>query len=294
MTGVSDPWFVSKANELCAAYGLDTISTGATIAFTMNCVQDSLALEGDFRPQFGSGEDLLECIHLISRREGLGELMARGSFRMAEVVGQGSEAYLAGSRQQELPFHDPRLKNITGLGYALSPTGADHMHNLIDNFANFPGSDVCKRLEEMGQEVPIPLFGITPEKVEAYGYEAAFKHVMDSAVICHFYPYEYHHLVEAFSAAGGWMDFTKDEVDQIGRRIITMARLFILREGSSAAEDRLAARSFYKLADGPIAGRVMPENELLSGLQTYYQHMGWDEEGRPHGKILSDLEIDHY
>ena len=294
MTGVTDPIAVSKANELCAAYGLDTISTGATIAFVMDCVEHSIDLEDDFKPRFGNGEDLLKSIDLIARREGLGLLMSEGSYRMAEALGQGANQLLAGARKQELPFHDPRLKNVTGLGYALSPTGADHEHNLIDNFANFPGSEVCKRLEEMGQEVPIPLFGITEKKVTAYHYEVAVKHVMDSALICHFYPYEYKHLVEAFQAAGGWSDFDPGEINQIGWRIITMGRLFVLREGSGAEDDKLAPKSFQALVSGPIAGRIMPEDELVQGLRTYYQLMGWDETGQPELNKLSELGIDQY
>ena len=213
---------------------------------------------------------------------------------LLSAIGQDADQFLTVSRKQELPFHDPRLKNVTGLGYALSPTGADHEHNLIDNFANFPGSEVCKRLEEMGQEVPIPLFGITEEKVTAYHYEVAVKHVMDSALICHFYPYEYKHLVVAFQAAGGWSDFDSDEINKIGWRIITMGRMFVLREGSGAEDDKLAPKSYQALDTGPIAGRIMPEDDLVQGLLTYYQLMGWDEKGQPEVKRLSELGIDQY
>ncbi len=294
LCGINDPQMVSKANELCAAYGLDTISTGATIAFTMECAQKGLLAEDGFSPRFGDPDSLIEAIHKIARKEGLGELMGEGTYRMAAEIGQGSEAFLAVSRKQELPLHDPRFKNATGLGYALSPTGADHMHNMLDNFANFKYSDVTNRLSEMGMETPLPLFGINREKVEGYRYETAVKHVMDSALICHFYPYEYRHLVEAFSAAGGWEDFDADEVNQIGWRIITMARLFVLREGSSAADDRLSARVYYPLEDGPIAGKVMPEDQLMDGLQLYYEMMGWDPQGEPLPDCLDELDLEEY
>jgi aldehyde:ferredoxin oxidoreductase len=294
LTEISDPEAVSKANELCAAYGLDTISTGGTIAFAMECSEKGLITDQSYRPQFGNAEDLIKCIHLIARQEGLGKLMAKGSAKMAEALGGDSVNFLAVSRKQEMPFHDPRLKNATGMGYALSPTGADHMHNLIDNFANFAGSDVCNRLEEMGLEVPIPLFGITPLKVKAYYYETAFKYVFDSAVICHFYPYEYSHMVEAFKAAGGWEDFSAEEINTIGNRIITMARLFILREGGSHDDDQVSAKVYQALPDGPIAGRVMPEEDLIQGIQNYFSLMGWNDVGEPQELILKDLDLDSY
>ncbi len=62
LTTVTDPVAVSKANELCAAYGIDTISAGATVAFTMECVERGILSEGDFLPKFGSGEDLIKSI----------------------------------------------------------------------------------------------------------------------------------------------------------------------------------------------------------------------------------------
>lgn len=291
---VNDPHGVANANQLCAAYGLDTISTGATLAFTMECVEKGLLREGDFLPEFGSTEALVSGIHLIGRREGLGDLMAQGSARMAEEIGGGAEAFLAVARKQELPLHDPRFKNTTGLGYAVSPTGADHMHNMLDNFANFEESDVCNRLEEMGFETPLPLFGISEQKVKAYAHESAVRHVMDAALICHFYPYEYRHLVEAFRAAGGWEDFSADEVNRIGWRIITLARLFVLREGSSHEEDCLSARLYHAVEDGPIAGRTVPGGELAEGLQVYYQFMGWDQRGVPQQDRLEELGIAAY
>jgi aldehyde:ferredoxin oxidoreductase len=294
LTAVTDVAAVTKANQLCAAYGLDTISTGATVAFTMECVENGILSEGEFLPRFGSADDLLEAVLLIARREGLGELMANGSAFMAEKLGQGSHQFLAVSRRQELPLHDPRLKNITGMGYALSPTGADHMHNLFDNFLNFEDSDACRRLNEMGVETPLPLFGITQEKVQAYYYEAAFKHILDSSVICHFYPYEHHHLAEAFQAAAGWPDFSIHELNDIGQRIITMARLFVLREGGSHADDRITPGALYTLPDGPIAGRTIEDSEMEQGIQQYFQLMNWNTEGVPTHNSLEKLNIAEY
>jgi aldehyde:ferredoxin oxidoreductase len=295
LCAVSDPAAVAKANELCAAYGLDTISTGATIAFSMECAEKGLLDGADFQPHFGDGSALLEAIRRIAYREGqVGALMAEGSARMAAHLGGGAEQMLAVARGQEFPLHDPRFKNTTGLGYALSATGADHMHNLLDNFANFPDSDICARLREMGMQTPLPLFGISAEKVQAYIYETSFKNVLDSAVICHFYPYEYRHLAEALSAAGGWADFDAEEINQAGARIINLARLYLLREGSGHQHDHLSARAYHPLKEGPIAGRSMDEGELAAGLQHYFQFMGWDAEGRPGGEALERLGLEAY
>lgn len=290
LCAVTDPAAVAKANELCAAYGLDTISTGGTIAFAMECQEKGLLGDYEFQPEFGNGGDLLTAIHQIAQREGLGDLIAEGSARMSAEIGSETAEFLAVARGQEFPFHDPRFKNTTGMGYALSPTGADHMHNLLDNFANFADSDVCARLGEMGVETPLPLWGISEQKVQGYIYEAAFKNVLDSAVICHFYPYEYKHLVEALNAAGGW-DVNEDEINQIGARIINLARLYLLREGFTHADDSISARAFYALKEGPINGKAMDEDELAQAIQLYFEKMGWDAQGVPTPETLSGLKI---
>jgi aldehyde:ferredoxin oxidoreductase len=293
LCGITDPVIVTKANELCAAYGLDTISTGGTIAFTMNCVQEGLIEGYDFLPAFDDGIALLKSIQLIAERSGIGDWMAEGSYRMAEKIGPAAEPLLAVARRQEFPLHDPRLKHTMAMGYALSPTGADHMHNLNDTFGNFDGGDVCARLRELGFETPLELWGVSDKKIDAYYYETAFKNFLDSAVICHFYPYEYHHMVDALNGAGGW-NVDMDEINQIGARIITAARLYLLREGFTDEDDALSERAYHRLREGPIAGKSLTPMELRQALQRYYQRMNWTEDGEPTQEVLIELGLDGF
>ena len=189
---VTDSIAVAKAAELCEQYGLDTISAGGTIGFTMECVEKGLLTieQGyDFLPEFGDPESLVKSVHAIAMRDGIGDLMALGSARMAETFSEDVSDMVVVVRGQEPPVHDARRKNIYGMGYALSATGADHMHNMDDTFANFAQSDVCGRLKEAGISVPLPLYGITEEKIRGFIVETAYKNYLDSAVICHFYPF---------------------------------------------------------------------------------------------------------
>ena len=296
MCRVKDVVAVAKANELCAAYGLDTISTGGTIAFTMECVEKGLLRkdEGyDFLPEFGDGDALIESIHRIANRHGIGDLMAEGSARMGKKLGPAADDMVVVTRGQELPMHDPRYKNAYGLGYALSATGADHMANMDDTFANNPGSDVCARLRELGFETPLPLFGLPETKIKAFATELAYKNFLDSAVICHFYPYEYKHVVDALNAATGW-DVTRDEIVEIGTRVIHMARLFLMREGFTSQDDRLPPRAFQAHSSGPIAGKALTPQELNAALKTYYQLMGWSPEGVPGKETVGHYGLQHF
>jgi len=287
---VNEPLHVAKANELCSAYGIDTISAGGTIAFTMEAAERGLLPDEAAAPQFGDGEALVESIHKIAYRQGLGDLMAEGSGRMAEVLGAEAEDMLAVARKQELPLHDPRLKQTMAMGYALSATGADHMHNLNDTFASFPDGDISIRLKEMGVAAPLELWGISEHKIEGFYYETAFKNFYDCAVICHFYPYTYQHMSDAISAAGGW-DFSIDEINHIGLRAINMGRQFLVREGFTAEDDHLSPRIYHRLEEGPIAGKGLTPEELQHWLGVYYQRMGWDEQGRPTEETLIKLDL---
>jgi aldehyde:ferredoxin oxidoreductase len=227
---------------------------------------------------------------LIAKKEDIGAWMAEGSLRMSKRIGQESEEFLAVARGQEYPLHDPRLKHTMGMGYALSATGADHMHNLNDTFATWDGSDICARLKEFGLEIPLELWGITDHKIDAFKIETAFKNFLDSAVICHFYPYEYHHMVDALNAAGGW-NLKKEDIVQIGERIINLGRLYLLREGFTAKDDSLSARAFRRLDSGPIAGKSLTPLELREGLEQYYRKMGWSTNGVPETMTIDRLDL---
>ena len=290
---IKDPRYVAKADELCSAYGIDTISAGGTIAFTMEAADKGFLPDGTSAPHFGDGEALVDCIHHIANRQGLGNLMAEGSARMAEVLGQEAEEMLAVARKQELPLHDPRLKQTMAMGYALSATGADHMHNLNDTFATFPGGDIAVRLEEMGVEAPLELWGISEHKIEGFYYETAFKNFFDCAVICHFYPYTFQQMSDVISAAGGW-DLSIDDINDIGLRAINLSRLFLNREGFTAADDKLSDRIYHRLNDGPIADKGLTPEELDHWLRIYYQRMDWDADGRPTDEALTVLGVQDY
>jgi len=260
----------------------------------MECVEQGLLSPrpgDDFVPRFGDGFSLVESVHRIAQRRGIGDQMAEGSARMARDLGPSAESLVVTTRGQELPLHDPRLKNAFGLGYALSATGADHEHNMDDTFVNNPGSANCARLKELGIQAPLPLFGLPEVKIQAFVYETAFMNFMDCGVICHFYPYQYHHLVEALNATTGW-DTTTDEIIDIGTRIVTMGRLFLLREGFTAEDDRLPPRVCTPHQTEPIAGKVLTPQALREALHTYYRLMDWSEEGIPSEAALSRLKLD--
>ncbi|NIP87465.1 MAG: aldehyde ferredoxin oxidoreductase, partial [Planctomycetales bacterium] len=116
-------------NSLCDRYGLDTISTGATVAFALECAErrligrkmaDGLALS------WGNAETIVELVRRIARRDGIGDLLADGVRRAAERIGKGAESLAMHVGGQELPMHDPRYEPLLGLAYLVDPSPARH------------------------------------------------------------------------------------------------------------------------------------------------------------------------
>ncbi len=133
--GIDNLMAICRANELCQRYSLDTISTGATIAFAMECFEKGLITERDTDGiilRFGNADAMVRMVEMIGLREGIGDLLAEGSMRAAKRIGGGAERLAIHVKGQEVPMHEPRLKKALGLGYAISPTGADHNHNFHD------------------------------------------------------------------------------------------------------------------------------------------------------------------
>lgn len=290
--GVTDLIAVAKANELCAAWGLDTISTGMTIAYVMELVDRGLlAAEqtGGFLPTWGDGDAVLEAVDMIAHCRGFGARMGLGSKRISDWVGEGSDAYLVEVKGQELPMHDPRTKVGLGLGYAVAPVGADHMMNIHDGDYASPGGGL-NRVRAVYPAEPMPVTALDEKKVELFYHEVNWTHFMDCAVVCAFYPYNYLHLAEAVSGATG-QDYTPAEILRVGERAQHLCRLFNLREGLTAADDRLPKRIMQPFTDGPAAGVEISEANLLRARQQWYGLMGWSPEGAPTPERLAELGL---
>lgn len=290
--GVSDLVAVAKANELCARWGLDTISTSATIAFVMECVERGLLTAertGGFLPRFGEAEGLVRAVDMIAHRSGFGAEMALGSRRLAECIGQGANELTAEVKGQELALHEPRLKHGCGLGYMVSPIGADHMVNISDTSYTAPGGDL-KRVNAVYEVGPLPANDLGPEKVHLFYHEVNWMHFLDCAITCMFYPYDYTQMAEVLSGVTGH-EYTVHDILAVGERAQQLARLFNLREGLTQADDRLPKKVMVAFNEGPIAGIGIAEDTLNHARQMWYGLMGWTPEGVPTAERLAALNL---
>jgi aldehyde:ferredoxin oxidoreductase len=139
---------------------------------------------------------------------------------------------------------------------------------------------------------PLPPDELSEEKMQIFYHEVNFMHFQDCALNCFFYCYDYHHMAEALSGVTG-ETYSVQDILEIGARAHTLARLFNLREGFTAEDDRLPRRVMEPFTEGPIAGSEITEEELSWCLHRYYELMGWDREtGEPTDECLRELELD--
>jgi aldehyde:ferredoxin oxidoreductase len=290
--GVNDLVAVAKANEMCARWGLDTISTGMTIAFVMECVDRGLLAAdrtGGFLPTWGDAAAMVEAVAMIAHRRGFGAEMALGTRRLAQWIGNGAEAYTLEVKGQELAMHEPRLKFALGLGYAVTPIGADHQTSIHDTNYTGPSGDLA-RVNAVYPVGPLAADDLGDEKVTLFYHEVNWLHFQDCAVTCMFYPYDYTHLSEALSGITG-RDYAPRDILAVGERAQQLGRLFNLREGLTAADDRLPKRVMRAFAEGPLADMEITDAALDRARRSWYALMGWSPAGVPTRERLEALGV---
>jgi aldehyde:ferredoxin oxidoreductase len=288
--GVSDLKAISKANELCQRYSIDTISTGVTISFAMECFEHNLLTKedtDDMDLSFGNAESMVKMVKLIGEKRGLGALLAEGSKRAAEHIGNGAEEFAVHVKGQEVPMHDPRLKRGEALGYAVSPTGADHVHNIHDTFL-YP--QLPKRYNSLGilESVTIEDFG--PKKVRLYKYVGEWRTLNNFLVMCLFPPWSVVKKVDIVRSVTGW-NTTAFELMKVVERGNTLTRIFNNREGFTEKDDWLPPRFFQPKTSGALSKTSVNPQELQNAKLIYYDMMGWTEQGIPKQSTLEELDI---
>ncbi len=273
--GIGDLQAVAKANELCAAYGLDTISTGVTVAWAMECAEQGLLPEAKAEGLcFGNKDAMLGIIPKIAKREGLGYLLSKGAYRAAGLIGSGAEHYAMHVKGQELPMHEPRLKRALGLGYIASPTGADHNHNAHDNAYVAPGP-FLDMMTTLGIQGPIPLESLGTEKLRVLHYQTLWMMAHNCLGICQFLPYSYEQIQQAVKAATSW-DTSIWELMKIGERAFNMGQAFNVIQGLDPDLDVLPKRFFEPLEGGTLCGGAIDSGIFRKALGEYYELIGWD------------------
>jgi len=290
---------VAKGNELCNRYTLDTISTGAAIAFAMECYEAGILTKADTEGidfTFGNPEAMLKGIEWIAfRRRGLGDLLADGVKIAAARIGKGAEKFALHIKGQELPMHDPRGKTGQGLSFAVSPTGADHVRAPHDTAFQAAGPNLG-RIAPLGLLEPVAGREMGARKARNFVYLHFIWSLYESLGVCNFvagpvWALTLPKLVEVVQAVTGW-ETSLWELMKVGERSVNLGRVFNLREGFGRKDDTLPERLFEPLESGALEGKGLDRQEFDDLLTLYYEAMGWDpKDGVPTRGKLAELNL---
>ena len=300
--GISDLKYIAKGNELCNKFTMDTISTGMTIGFAMQCYQEGLITKDDtggIELEFGNKEAMLEMINKIAHREpGLGELLAQGSRIAAEKIGKGAENFIHQVKGAEIPMHDPRIKTGVGLQYALSDYGADHVKAPHDPFFKDQDSVGIKGMSGLGFLEPLSPTDMSSKKVVFFKLMDIYGSLLNLLGVCTFgyAPRSVgtlDELLEIIRSATGWKT-SWFELLKVGERSINMARIFNLREGFTVKDDTMPKVFYKNFNGGPVDGQgAINRNAFEDAVKLRYELMGWNPDtGIPGNAKLLELDLD--
>lgn len=277
--GIYDLEAVTRANYLCNELGVDTISFGGTLACAMELYEKghlNMQDTGGDEFTFGGANILEDAVKRVAFREGVGDKLAEGSFRLAEACGH--QELSMSVKKLEIPAYDPRASYTQALGYMTSPTGACHLRGgYAVSLAFFGGAKEIPRFSMLQSPIAI-------RNMQNLGI------LQDSLGICRFTGFAFGIDPWARMVSGiTGISFSTNRLEEMANRVATLERLFNLAAGVTAVEDDLPER--FKTEPIVVAGeeRLVPEDAIVRMRNDYYEIRGWDTQGKPRPDILQNL-----
>ena len=266
LCGIDDRDAVLEAAGRCDDLGLDVISAGGTVAFAMECRERGLLEDA---PPFGDAAGLMQLLEDIAHRRGpLGDLLADGSRAAARQLGGDARSLANHVKGLELPGYEPRALQAMAVGLAVGARGADHNRSGAYEEDFRAGADRTRADVEKGRAAA------RTENRAA---------ILDSLILCKFlrgvFPDLESEAATMLRAVTGW-DVTREELIETAERIVTLKKLFNLREGWERHEDTLPPRFLQEaLPDGATAGATLSKADLDTMIEAYYAARGWTAQG---------------
>jgi len=299
--GIDDLAAISKANEICNKYGMDTISCGATISWAYEAFNEGkLTLEDTdgLDLTWGNADSMVNLTDKIARREGFGDILAEGSERAAKKIGRGTEEYLITFKGQEAPAHMPRVKRSLAVVYATNAYGADHQTHEHDPAFEDDFEFYAERMAVLGFTEGTEARALNAEKIDFTVVSQQMYSAMDSLNLCQFVYgpawqlYGPNDMVEVVRAVTGWEDVSFDELQKVGERRLNMMRAFNVREGLDRKNDVIPEKLFKPLKGGSSNGWKLDRDEVEAALDKYFKRCGWDvETGIPSRSKMDELGL---
>lgn len=285
-----DPISIFELNEICNRAGLDTISTGATVAFAIECFENGIISKEDtdgLELNWGNSEAIIALVKKMIDREGIGDILTDGVRIASEKIGKESEEFAIHSLGSELPMHDPKYFKSLGFSYAFDPTPGRHTTASVDF------NDVGP-VDKFEPKISLPedIKENENSRLKAQRIYSGFHQVMCSSGLCMFstsmgeYPF-----IDIINAFTGW-DIDAEELIKTGLRIQNLRQAFTVREGVNIATNTLPGRSIGDppFEKGPNEGITVDYKEFY---RKFCDLVGWNpKNGYPLKETLRDLDLE--
>ena len=269
-----------RADGLSDELGLGEISSGASIAFAMECFERGLLTTADtdgLELRFGNHEAMIEMLRKIAYREGFGDILAEGVKRASEIIGRGTEYYAMHVKGQEMSALPPRVLKTQAIGFAVTHKGGMHTDirpiaetaGVVDNRTIEGKGRFAKELSDWTAVANSLIFCLSAERLFAFTLSPP--------------------VLDMIRITTG-MDLSMEEVVAIGDRVMNVERAFNLREGFRRKDDTLPKRILSEpIPEGPAEGMRVTVADLDVMLDEYYDARGWDRDSIPRSEQLQAL-----
>lgn len=282
MIGQSDPGTAVMLSDLTNRLGLDCNEASWTIGWAMECYEKGILTKRDLdglEMNWGNVESLKQILHKISKREGIGDLLAEGVMRASQKVGGEAADWAIYTRK------------------GATPRGHDHRgrwHEFFDTCVSNTGT-----IESSWAGVFPELLGLPPVS-DPFSHEEVstilartngwrqFDDCLITCRICHTDPQL---VLGCLNAITGW-NLNLEEALKIGLRVVNQLRIFNFKHGHSIANEAPSKRYGSIPVDGPAEGKnIMEKWDFM--VKNYYKLMGWDQEtGKPLPDTLKKLDLE--
>jgi aldehyde:ferredoxin oxidoreductase len=290
--GIDDLDFALKMNHFLNRMGMDSLSSGETIGWAMECVQRGLLTKDDFDGldfTWGNRETVEKLLHMIVYREGIGDAFAEGTSNLARHYGKDTEEYALAVKGLDIICGDPRGIKAFGLTYAIASRGADHLRaepffELTERYdeaeRRWGIREIADRLEDKGKAV---LVEHTERQALLTDCLTMCKNIGLSMDILDF------DFASQLLQTGTGLKFTSEKVDEALKGVIERDRLMNIDFGIDASMDTLPKRFTHEpLKKGASKGHVVPVDRMV---KEYYEIKGWNKQGIPNKRDGGDAGI---
>ncbi|UCE55571.1 MAG: aldehyde ferredoxin oxidoreductase family protein [Desulfobacterales bacterium] len=280
--GIDDLEFALKMNAFLNRMGMDSLSSGETIGWAMECVQRGLLTKDDFDGldfTWGNRKTVEKLLSMIIRREGIGDAFAEGTLSLARRYGKGTEEYALQVKGLDVICGDPRGIKAFGLTYAIASRGGDHLRaepffELTERYdeaeRRWGMREIADRLADKGKAV---LVEHTERQALLTDCLTMCKNIGLSMDVLDF------DFASQLLTAGTGLNFTPEKVDEALKGVIERDRRMNIDFGIDAGMDSLPKRFTHEpLKKGASKGQVVPVDRMV---KEYYKIKGWDEHGNP-------------